>query len=269
MAFNHSVELIESTSSNKEFYVLTTNISYVRPKIINKPLSDTSYIGINGATFRPNENGYFYPPEDGCGISWNKNGTDNHILNYSKKYVFEGNTPLNRGTIYIYQDDRGALKQRAGCMRTMTVDGILNRFPDMDIVAMIGGGSLSLDKTESQWEDIVHEEDFYATIGPIQNTTAFINFPIERTGLGYKYSNITGITTAYLVISNGNATLKELRNFFKDNLECDNAIHLDGSDCSGMQYKDANNNDAITYIPDRGNESERYIWNMIQVINVN
>lgn len=261
MAINHHVELVDATSSNEKYYVLSANICYVRPLIINKPLSLTNYIGTNGGFFQPEYNdAYHIPPKDGCSISWKKNSTNNHTTHCSQEYLDEGNLAPNRGTIYIYEDNDGYLKQRAGIMRVRNSGNIITRYPTMDIVAMIGGGSLCLQETESYWESILEDEGF----------TEQFYFPwdiVARTGLGYKYDSNTGITTAYLVISKNTSSLSDLRNFFKTDLGCDDAIHLDGSGSSCMQYKDADNNDAITYVSDNTDIPGRYIWNMIQITN--
>ena len=70
---------------------------------------------------------------------------------------------------------------------------------------------------------------------------------------------------AYMVASVGNASIYELRHLFEE-LGCEDAIFLDGSNSVQMRWKDENN----VIREDISNASSpRYIWNIVSLINVN
>ena len=103
MALNHTMELYTTNADDKTFRVLTTKAKYIRPYVINQPISTSGQLGINAGFFASAD--YSAPPEadnitypnESCGrsISWAKN--------YTKVYPYNGRASYkcSRGTVVI------------------------------------------------------------------------------------------------------------------------------------------------------------------------
>lgn len=258
MAVNHTAENIHLggtsalTPLGVDWKVIRTKVDYIRPKIINQPLVNTSFLGINGGFF--SSANYNAPPSYGVSINWNQYSTDNYLYNGIATDM------VSRGTLLIYEKNGIQNAQVLSASRAAQIIG----YADGNFLtakAMIGGGDLALGMSSSDWYYNVYKEENWDNMkfGIIDTAT----LPTSRTGIGLKTED--GINIAYLAVSTSNAVLADLRQLF-NYLGCHSAIFLDGSGSSQYRYKDVNNN-IVEY---GGTDSpSRYIWNMVQITNVN
>lgn len=237
---------------------IKTPIELIRPLIINQPLCATDNIGINGGYYAPAQKDvYNVPPRTGVSINWYKKSdgrvdTNCHLTNDAN----DGNT-IYRGTLCVFRTASG--NARAFVVRTTDVQSVIQQNTACDFFAMIGGGSLALLNTDDVWGTIQTNEQF--------NDDSY-NWPVvRRSALGYKYDATDGIVYAYLIVSLTPTNLAGIRNFCKNSLELDDAIHLDGSGSSQMQWYDNAGNLQM----DKGSDEKdsmpngRYIWNMVKI----
>ncbi len=253
---------VTETSYNSVSYrYIKTPIELIRPLIINQPLCATSNIGINGGHYAPAEKDvYNVPPKAGVSINWYKESdgtidTNSHLTNDAD----QDNT-IYRGTLCVFRTASGIA--RAFVVRTTDVDSVIRENTACDFFAMIGGGSLALLNTDDVWETIQANEQFDALA---------YNLPLaRRSAIGYKYDATDGIVYAYLIVSLEWTNLAGIRNFCKNSLQLDDAIHLDGSGSTQMQWYDTAGNLQKDKGSDKNNSTMpngRYIWNMVKITN--
>ena len=109
--------------------------SNIKPVIINKPVVDTTYYGINGGYFLSDD--YSEAPTGGVGIHWNKGESGNHEYNGTSS-----SDAISRGTFFTFNDG-GTIK--AGIWRAKSVTDLKNQLgTSVDFLCMIGGGDLAL-----------------------------------------------------------------------------------------------------------------------------
>lgn len=248
MAYNHSAQDI--TVDGETFKVIRTKIDYIRPRIINQPLTNTNFLGINGGFFSSPD--YSAPPNYGVSISWTQYGTNNHLYNGTSTENYP------RGTLYIYADNNGV--QHAQVQPFSKVSEVQNQITGATLKAIIGGGDLGIGIDDDVWYDEIYKGEEWDNVKFGIIDTALLS--TRRSGIGIRTEN--GECIAYLAVSTTNARLVELKHLF-EYIDCYAAIFLDGSGSSQYQYKDENN--AIVSYGGTDNPS-RYIWNMIQIINV-
>lgn len=241
MATNYSY--FEQSAAGSDFRIIKTHVSNLRSETIKKPISSTSYYGINGGVFN-SPNGYSAPPTQGLAISWNKDDTS------STTTTSNANGGKSRGTLFTYFES-GMTK--AGITRCTNITDLKSKVGNIDFRCIVGGGDFALNiASDSTWNSSIFEAEAWST----QADYPFVPDP-RRAGIGIKVEN--GNWYSYLAISKSNAKLYDLRQLFKD-LGCFNAIHLDGSGSSQMQV--FANGGLIT---DRGSDPDRYIWNMVRL----
>lgn len=248
------------TSNNREdFKIIVTPARNIKSERINCNISDTSYFGINGGFYHA-DNGYDNPPTGGASIHWNKNGSDNFNKNYKGS---SGNEVLrNAGTLVTYNDG-GTVK--ALITQVERVEQIKEKFGNIDILTAIGGGSLHLRLSEGEWEERV-----YGAGGEFEGGKAEITplYDTRRTGLGFK--NINGEWYIYMVVSTeiSGASMYDLRNVFLE-LDCYDAIFLDGSGSSQFRIKEMNGSINVDSGTSPTLRTGRKIWNMVRLIDSN
>jgi len=256
MAINHTAENITLAGTSAytpvgvNWKVIRTKINYIRPRIINQPIINTGLLGINGGFFSSGD--YNARPSYGVSINWNQYGTDNYLYNGIST------DKISRGTLFIYEINGIQYSQ---IISAAQASDVLNYAQNATVMAIIGGGDLALGMTEHNWYWNVYKGEQWDNLKFGIIDTALV--PTSRTGIGIKTEG--GENIAYLAVSTSNAVLADLRQLF-DYLGCHSAIFLDGSGSSQYRYKDSNNN-IVAY---GGTDSpSRYIWNMIQITNVN
>lgn len=276
MALNHTVELYTTESDGKEFRLLLTKAKYVRPYIINMPISSSGQLGINGGFFGSND--HDAPPESanaiypdgscGCSISWARN--------YTKTYPYNGsaNHRYSRGTVVI-STNTSTGKTLAEVIQADSVETINNLYPSSNILidAMIGGGDLSIGSSDTYWRNYVHEAEGWGdSLHPWMGEWELLadiaesfkaGSSLRRAGLGLK--TINNEKYIYMAVSIGNVSLYHLRHLF-DELGCYSGIFLDGSNSVQMRWKDSNN---VIQEDISSPESPRHIWNMVMLTNKN
>ncbi|SEO81394.1 MULTISPECIES: phosphodiester glycosidase family protein [unclassified Paenibacillus] len=220
------------------YRVIKTHVSNIVSEVIKKPVCSTNNYGINGGFFASNL--YTAPPTGGLSISYD-GATQDPGSN-------AGGT-RNRGTFFTYLDN-GVTK--AGITRCTTIPNLKQQVGNLQFKTIIGGGSLHLTGTEDQFKTI-HEDEVWNVHAGIAAT--------RRAGLGFK--NESNGVYAYLVTSTVWKTLYNLRDFFKDDLGCNNAVFLDGDGSVQMQvYANGELIKADGTDPSPG----RYVWNMVYLI---
>ena len=244
---------------NDTFRYIKTTIDLVRPLVINYPLCQTQYIGINGGFYAPQSlDNYGVAPSRGCSINWINGGYNNHLTNDEDPALGgDENGHISRGTLCIYRTSSGI--EKAFVISAKSVDEIITVLPPMNFVAMIGGGNLCLRENDETWENVQAAEGF-----GWQHTTALC----RRSAVAVKYNEHTGQTDAYLVVSTSWSTMGMMRRFCRDYLGCDQGLYLDGSGSTQMQWRDSAN---ILH-QDMGSDDDRYeygryIWNMVNIID--
>lgn len=276
MAINHTVELYTTSSDEKEFRLLLTKAKYVRPYIINMPISDSGQLGINGGFFGSDD--YNEPPESedanypsgSCGrsISWAKN--------YTKTYPYNGTATnhYSRGTVVI-STNTSTQKTLAEVISADSVATINSLYPstNISIDAMIGGGELAVGSSDTYWKNNVYDaegwtSDIFPCLGEWEKatdiyTSLFPSSSARRCGLGLK--TINNEKYICMAVSTGNASIYHLRHLF-DELGCYSGIFLDGSHSVQMRWKDSNN---VIQEDISNPNSPRYIWNMVMLTNKN
>ena len=254
----YSIEDITTNSSSLlviggyvNWKVIRTKVEYIRPRIINQPIINTDYVGINGGFFSAADytvSPCVSPPNGGGrGISWNKGAGDNYLYNgTAAKHI-------SRGTLFICKNGD---EFDARVVSVAQANDVFDLVPKADIIAMIGGGELALGANDTDWYDNVYlAEDWELSHG--FDTS---DLPARRTGIGIKTEN--GERIAYLAVSKNAAVLADLRTLFSDELRCDSGIFLDGSGSSQYRYIDENGQ----VVEDGGSDyTSRYIWNMVKI----
>lgn len=270
MAINHTV--YEETCNGANFRIIETKAKFIRPVVINKPLSQVNYLGINGGFFSPISPLYDRPseaedaeyPDECCGncISWYRYYTKNYEYNGVTRFETENRAALLIGT---YTETNKTFASVVQARDVATAIGQYRNFP-IRIDAVIGGGNLSprtVDDSiwKSSYFDAENWTKLYESWGDF--SILWDNIPgknLRRTGIGLK--KIDDEWYAYLTVSTESASMYDLRHLFQ-NMNCDHAIFLDGSGSSCMRWKDENN---TTHLDEN---LDRYIWNMIMLTNVN
>lgn len=248
MAINYQYAVEQQ--DGKEFHVIRTKISILRPQVISSPLCDTSMYGINSGFFNPGT-------LTGASINYLKNATNNYLYNGSSSQKYK------RGTIYIA--NMGGTDYYSQVVSVADTTELFNFTGSLDVVCAVGGGDLAIGMTDSSWKTNIFDkekwEEFGAQWGPVDG---FIE--ARRTGVGLKTEG--GEKIAYLVVSKNplGCSLYTLRHLI-DGLGCHSGIFLDGSASSQMQCKDQNGN----LVQDRGykppNTTNRTIWSMFRITN--
>lgn len=266
MATNHEV-FEHKTLDGVTFRVMKTKASNICPYVINKPISSSGELGMNGTFFSSAD--YTAPPESssavypngscGRGISW--------ALDASKVYPYNGTSTenYNRGTLVICTNNN-TNKTIAEVVSKKTVEEIQNYYSGLPVTinAMIGGGTLAMGSSDSVWRQKFNDENWDSLWPSMGGVIADIldfftpDSSLRRAGIGVKTED--GECYAYLAVSIGNASLYELKHLFEE-LKCAHAIFLDGSDSVQMRWKSENN----VIWKDISGSTPRYIWNMIKL----
>ena len=234
MANNHSV--FTFLADGEEFRVIRTKVSNIRPYIINKPISQSGQLGINGTFFGSSD--YSNPPEAsdvvypngscGAGISWSYDS--------NKTYPYNGdeNEQRSRGTLVICTNNN-TNKTIAEVISKKNVSEIEEYYEGLPVTikAIIGGGDLAMGQSDDAWEEIFEAEDWDGLYHNWGGWWAkFVDYlkpnsSLRRTGIGI--NNEDGEWYAYLAVSLESVSLLNLKHLFED-LNCAHAIFLDGSD---------------------------------------
>lgn len=220
-----SAEIFGASYSNHEFkqytvYINTntivpvneiiTNLGNVETVEINKPLAQTSYIGINGGFFAA-RNGYNNPPTEGSSISFN-NGVIHCKNNKGNPRDEHDTSPISKKTLIIYKW-RGQYKATYRYIKTL--DEAFDIFGKSNVVQVIGGTDYNLSG---------HEYKGYfgptgrSVIAWKDNKIHLITIPGKYTGI-----NIPGLKKAITAMG----------------LDPEQSIVLDGSESACMQAKDS------------------------------
>ncbi|MEF3355813.1 MULTISPECIES: phosphodiester glycosidase family protein [unclassified Paenibacillus] len=226
------------------YRVIKTHVSNIVSEVIKKPVCSTNNYGINGGFFASTS--YSSPPYAGLSISYD-GVTQNPGSN--------AGGDRNRGTFFTFTDN-GVTK--AGVQRCTTMTDLKDKLglSASQFKTVIGGGSLNLPGTEAQFEQLLEAEQ-WEVVSPSLPLT-------RRSGIGFK--NETNGVYAYLVTSTVFKSLYGLRDFFKNDLGCYNAIFLDGSGSVQMQV---HANGELIQADGTDPSPGRYVWNMIKLINKN
>lgn len=249
------------THNGETFRVIETDASNIKSQIINANIGDVSYFGMSGGFFFA-DNGYKNPPTGGASIHWNKGGRDNHLTNLTG--ASSSARARRAGTLVTFKE--GTIT-KALIGRAADVAEIIKTYGNIDIQTIIGGASLLLNYSDSEWENIVFGSGGEleggkgsGSLGPIVDARR-AGIGIKRVGDKWKIVMLASVET------NG-CSLFALRNAFKA-LGCFEAIFLDGS--GSVQYRIREGNGTTTV--DSGNKGpileRRKIWNMVRLINTN
>lgn len=258
------------------FTVIKTPAENIKPETIRSPLCsdyvrDKGYFGVNAGFF----NTLFFrqkPDDDdfiSVSVSWSIEDAENglEVCEVSRRdleLIALGEPPyIARGTLFLHKDDG---KYEAGIISAENRSDLATQIKfltgkDYDYIYMIGGGNFYLNEYPDAADWDKWKEEKYLVEGPRVNE----NTALGRTGIGIKKEN--GVWYAYMAASGTKGdeipkTLEELRNLFI-NLECSDAIYLDGAGSSQMRCAD-NDGELIEKPGDN-----RYIWSMVRLINLN
>ena len=189
-------------SAQIQIKVIETPLNNIKPERILKPISQTSYSGINGGFYNGN---YTSPPERSDSISWSyeDQGT-------GKNYDYNG-SPSNqqsRKTLVVYQWNNFYL---GATMYAKNIEEVRSKYPQ--IREVIGGFGLE----QSDWGSEI------AYLGPIQRT-----FMV--------YDGNYSKRIAYLIISPALINIPSIKAILPQiGLSAQDAIILDGSGSTSMK----------------------------------
>lgn len=209
-------------------HMIKTPLSNICTETICKPLTETSYYGINGGFY--NTASYDQTPSSSSSICVDVSEIGNSITVNGKTFAKNHNYNLNssgaqtaKKTMVIYKDANGSYK--ATYRSTASRYTISNEFPQFEQI--IGGTTYTL----ADWG----EKAYYA--------------PLQRTVLAWKGQY------AYLIVTEVLMTIPDLKNAVEQlGLDPSNSIVLDGSGSTAMQCKE---------FTKKG--GERHIFNMIRL----
>ena len=229
MATNYTYSAELWLQGRPTLHVIKTHLTNICTETICKPLTDTSYYGINGGFFPSDD--YDTTPTGSSSICVDVSEIGNKITvngkTFSKNHNYNLDSKGNRiskKTMVIYKDViSGAYK--AAYRFTDSRYTISDEFPTF--TQIIGGTSYTLEA----WGD----KAYYV--------------PLQRTVLAWKGSY------AYLIVTDIPQTIPGLKTAIEQlGLDPSNSIVLDGSGSSAMQCKEKTK---------KG--SERHIFNMIRL----
>lgn len=182
--------------------VIETPLNNIKPETILKPISQTSYYGINGGFYIGD---YKSPPERSDSISWSYNDMGN-----GKNYNYNGSqtNQVSRKTLVVYQYNNFYF---GATMYAKNITEVRNKYPEAREV--IGGFGLE----ESDWGSPL------AYYGPTSRTfMAFDGNVSKRIG--------------YLIISPARINVLGIKNTLTQlGLRHQDAIVLDGSGSTSMK----------------------------------
>lgn len=210
-------------------HIIKTPLSNICTETICRPLTDTSFYGINGGFY--NTKDYDNTPESSSSICVDVNEIGNTIRVNGKTFSKNHNYNLNasgnktaKKTMVIYKDAITGL-YRATYRFTDSRYTISNEFPNFEQI--IGGTTYTLEAWGTK--------AYYA--------------PLPRTVLAWKGSY------AYLIVTDIPKTIPDLKNVVEQlGLSPSDSIVLDGSGSTSMQCKE---------FTKKG--GERHIFNMIRL----
>ncbi|GEM_PF-2175308 len=218
------------------FSIIRTPISNIKNETILRPLSYTSYMGINGGFFKADD-GYNAPPTSGASIVYAKE-YENQTVTYQgrtlpKNYLWNetASNPISRKSAVIYKNSSNI--SQAGYMYAKNASEVFALYGTDNVEYIIGGNDFNLDS----WGSIAY---YLATY---------------RTALSWKDGY------AYLIVTSiGTCNIPALRMHLENmGLSPVDSIILDGSGSTQMQVA---HDGMWKNIPLQNN---RYIFNMIRL----
>ncbi|ODG91544.1 hypothetical protein BED47_07785 [Gottfriedia luciferensis] len=230
MATNYKYSKELMVMGRPTFHVIKTKISNICTETICRPLTDTSYYGINGGFFESSN--YNNIPTGSRSICVDITEKNVNLTvkgkKFAKNYNYNGTSSksISRKTAVIYTSSG---KKKIASMYAKQSKDIISKYPTY--TQIIGGTDYSSDS----WGGIAY------------------NIPTNRTVLAWDN------TYVYLIVTEIQQSIPSLKNYIKAlGLNPTNSIVLDGSGSTSMQCKE---------FTKKG--KERYIFNMIRLINKN
>jgi hypothetical protein len=168
------------------FRVIKTHVSNIKNLVIKQPLCSANNYGINGGFFYSG-NGYDNPPTIGLSINWAKGQTANIVSSNGNNY--------KRGTLVTYFDTEDNQTYGVITRATSITEIKQNLGLNLDYRNIIGGGSLALQYTNSEWLQL-HEN--------IENWDVNGQYSItQRSAIGIKVENSKHMV--YMIVSKNNS----------------------------------------------------------------
>lgn len=232
LPYTFQLRTFNEFGADYQYAVLRTELSRVKPEIINTQMRQKPHIGINGGFFA-SANGYDNPPTGLRSISYWKGDTARYDYNgeSSKQFV--------RKTFVSYKDSSNQTK--ATHIYSGNLNNVLANYPNAQ--AVIGGN----DYNEDSWEDKL------GGILPGYLVAAW------RTVLAWDN------TYGYMIVTANRAVnIPTLKNHMeKMGYNPVNSIVLDGSGSTSMRVVE---NDKVNWYGSP--TSTRYIGNMVRVYGI-
>ncbi|MBT2293370.1 hypothetical protein J7E73_30610 [Paenibacillus albidus] len=135
-ALPYTLEFRQSVGGQTKFAVIKTELSRVKPEIINTQMNNKPHIGINGGFFAA-DNGYDQPHTGLRAISYWKGDSNSY------SYNGESNKQFSRKTFVSYLDSSNRI--RATHIYARNLDEVLANYPTAQ--AVIGG----IDYNRASW----------------------------------------------------------------------------------------------------------------------
>ncbi|MET1174444.1 phosphodiester glycosidase family protein [Paenibacillus amylolyticus] len=246
MAINYEYKQVEGvplsifSPNGPRMKYIKTKLSNIKSETILKPMSQTSFMGINGGFFLPENDNYNIPPLVGRSIAYSATDSGNVSVTYGspvktrtlpKNYLQNGSSAelFARKTLVIYTS--GGTTKAAYMYATNTAE-VFAKYSNVKTI--IGGNSF----TSSDWK------------------VAQYNVPLPRTAIAWRGDDV------YLIVTPDAISIPDLRDSIAHiGLDPTNAIVLDGSGSSAIRVQ-TNGSWSNSFIG--GN---RYIYNMVRLIN--
>ncbi|MEY8351227.1 hypothetical protein AALF16_23705 [Bacillus cereus] len=268
-----------------KFRVIKTPIDNIRTEVIMKPLSETKYIGINGAYSSKGKEGNivphtisYYNPDYNMKV-----GGSTKSVQVNALYKDENDKPIPTPlpTLVTYYD-RNLQKTKAEIIQAKSLDDIYNHFKNLDhndhhhhynqiIINAIGGKGFEPEHLGFKRVPIANLtwDRFFQNF---QGQAHFqLPLPTRRTVLGFREEN--GTTYAYLMVTLQGTSIGSLKirlsQFGFDETNC---IVLDGSGSSSMRVIDKKNNKLDVDLGTEPNffdftpNANRVVYSMIRLI---
>ncbi|SFS49585.1 phosphodiester glycosidase family protein [Paenibacillus sp. 453mf] len=219
--------------------IIKTHLSNIKSETILRPISTTSYMGINGGFFRPvSDDAYNVPPAQGSSIAYCPED-ENKTVSYqgrtlARNYNYNGNSstnPIARKTMVVYTNSSGSTK--AAYVYAATLGEVTSRFSNIKTV--IGGNSFA----SADWSPTVY------------------NLPAPRTAIAWDSSD-----NAHLIVVPDAINIPLLKSSIEYiGLNPENAVVLDGSGSSSLRVQVDGSYSKSFY------GENRHIFNMIRLRN--
>ncbi|WP_459195699.1 phosphodiester glycosidase family protein [Wukongibacter baidiensis] len=211
--------------------IIKTDLDNIETETILRPISDTSYTGINGGFFAAG-NGYDNPPTGSSSICYNKydKGKTVKVEGVRHPAISEYNKSdsgtASKKTMIIYKDGS---RTKATYRYVEEVDDVLSQTRFRDSINIIGG----TDYNKSSW-----------------STKAYYG-PVDRTVIAWEGNDVYLITVDSVNIPSLKSVVERL------GLDPVDSVILDGSGSTCMQVE------VNGRLRDYG--GDRYIYNMIRL----